>query len=404
MRLTLLVKVILLLSLAAGLGFLMRQDSGLMVLSWSGYSLSTSLWLGLLMAMLLYGLIRLLLNLMASQQWFSRLGRRFNRRQQRQAEAQTEQGILELLNDQHPVALKRLLKSATHSPLPWLNWLLAAYCARHIPEHEHALALLERAQNQYPRLEVLFALQQIEILKEDAQAERALAVAKKLHAAHPNNGLLLKQLLSLHLALGDHNAALAMIPQLLASQGRSKELLLRKLFSILVAGEFALPANSLHPHQVTALRGLWSKFSKEQKQDPVMVEGLAIALGSQGLTDESLQVLREGLKLHWHSPLVRRYGLLPGNPDKQHKQLTQWHELHASDVQLQLALARVLMRQQLWGQCLQHLERAQSLAQLVEIDAEMYRLAERMQDPRLLQQQRQRLLEQQLANLPALAG
>ncbi len=397
MRLWLILKLLMVLLVAASLGYLLQQDSGVMLLAWNGYSITSTLWLGFGMLLLLALVLFLLSKVLQTKTGWQRWQQQRQYRQQLHANQQLQQGINLLLNDQFRQANKVLQRYQANSPVPWLNSLLTSHCLKQLQQEQQAMTILEQAGLQYPELRTLFTWQQIELLREE-QPEKALAMAQNLLQQEPDNSLLLKQNLQLNLQLRDHRAAIGLLPRLLSSQDQTKEQLLLRLSKALIQGKLSLPL--LQEKEQQALIQLSEKISVA-KTPVILKAGLALALISQEQQQAAASLLQRSLKQEYNSQLVGIYGRLSIDGKKQQSLLNKWLEEHETDPELQLALARFHMRHEQWTDARQCLERAHGLGAEQAL-LELIRWAQLQQDQELLASLTAQHLEQLLSDLPPL--
>lgn len=399
MRLWSVLKLAILLLLAATFGFLIQQDSGLIVVAWNGVSLTTNLWLGLLLLLLGLGLLSLMARLLRSKRHWQHWQDKRQRLKQQQAQQWLQEGIVLLLNDRFAAALKKLQRSRAASTQGWLPLLLEAHCLKQLKQPEQAFARLQQGVDTGDGLALLFAWQQVELLRQD-QPERALAMSQQLRQQQPDSPLLQKQSLQLNLQLRDHRAAIALLPSLLAQQGPVKEQLLHKVSQALIDGRLQLP--ELNDQEQQSLADLALQIPKDDAPLTI-IHGLALALIGQGQQQPAAALLARTLKKRFTSPLVALYGGLPLAGNEQQRLLQKLLSAHESDGELQLAMARVLMRQSAWQDAREFLDRALALG-ASQAKLELLRWAQAQQDQALANELSQELVQAQLARLPSLTA
>ncbi len=133
--------------LGVGVVALIETDPGYILMAYGNYTLETSLWVGLLMlalfTLVVYLVVRLLRRLLAGQHslagWFSD-------RKSRQSARLTNRGLINFIEGNWNKARRQLLRGATHSDAPLLNYLVAARASHRVGELDKVREYLGAAE------------------------------------------------------------------------------------------------------------------------------------------------------------------------------------------------------------------------------------------------------------------
>lgn len=130
----------------------------------------------------------------------------------------------------------------------------------------------------------------------------------------------------------------------------------------LAALEARLAAQSLHEAaDVNALAARWDVLPKSLRSRPSIVAAYAWRASALNWEEPALRNLEQALDEHWDESTIELYGALPGdNVDSRRASAQRWLPLHPSSPGLLLTLARQAMRQSLWSNAEDYLQRALS--------------------------------------------
>lgn len=127
-------------------------------------------------------------------------------------------------------------------------------------------------------------------------------------------------------------------------------------------------------HDADALLDTWQSLSNAERQMPRLADlaaGLLVALGRK---NEARRIVENALAKHWDAGLLRRY---PETADADVLPLIQnaetWQRQHPDDAELQFALGRLCLQQQLWGKAQAFLDAALKLAPTPAFKADAHR-------------------------------
>jgi HemY protein len=297
-------------------------------------------------------------------------------RRARLLEQGTRRGLLHYFEGDWRGARQDLLKAARRSPDPLLHYVVAAESAHRLGQTQQARDLLTQAEQGGKRHSLPVAVTLARLQLADGQYQEALVTLHRARTQAPANPAVLALLRRAYAATGDWASLELLLPDL-----QQYKVLPAEEFEQLeyqVYGQLLQQAGNAPGGMEQGLKALeetWRRMPKALHQRPALVEIYARWLWRAGRHDTAEQVLRQTLKTHWSAPLVALYGLtLAENRQAQLQTAQRWEETHGDDAVLQLALARLCLRNELWGQAREHLQRSLQLQPTTEAYGELARL------------------------------
>lgn len=358
--------------IAAALVTAIDYHPGYLLISYGHYTLETSLWIAIaailvlwLIVYVLYSVIRgLLLHSKRFGRWFS--GRRYRRSQQ-----QTLQGIIDFYEGNWQRAHEALISSASHSTIPFINYLLAACASSALGNTHQADALLQKTRKTMPKAELALIIVQAQCHLQQQQFEAArLALLLAYHQA-PKNTHVLHLLQQTYVHLHDWLAIHDLLPALRKYAVLSAVKLTALEYQ---AASYCLQENATK-RDTDALHAAWRQLPKSlTNHSELLTEyvGHLMALGDHKTAEH---LIHKQLKHEWHPALVEAYGKL--SDFNEHKLLARaesWLKQHADDADLLLCLGRLSLRNQLWGKAQEYFAQSIAVKPSVVAYAELSRL------------------------------
>lgn len=393
-------KIWLVVLAGAGIGVVLMQDSGYVLLSAGVYTIEMSLALLVLLTgvlfVALYFLIRLIVRTYRLPKdvrgWKQRRGARL-------AQNAMTRGLLEMSEGNWQTAEKRLVRYADRSETPLLNYLAAARAAQLQGEHERRDAYIRLAHENMPSADVAVSLTQAELQLADHQLEQALATLRHLRSVAPKHTYVLRLLRRLYEQLGDWEHLRELIPEL----RRRKVVAADELNTLELKTHRALLEQAFLASDRALLGQVWSGVPKALRTNPDIVSDYAGYLQELEQDVEAEKLLRNALKQGWNVQLVELYGLIEcPEPGKHLSRLEKFLKEHPDDPTLLLTLGRLSLRAQLWGKARGYLEACVNRNGAIDAFRELGRLLEHMgEDDNALQVYRQALTAEQAGrNIP----
>jgi len=377
-----------LLFVAAGsiLGYLMRTDSGYLLLAWDRFAIETSLWVGVLLILgliVVFSLVRII--------WQGLLSLKPNWK--RRGVRQLEQGILAFLELRLSRAKRLLRRGETHSPLPWVNQLLLARIAQTEDDQPTVAHWLEKATRQHPHLELPSGLLLVLSAYESHQLDLALAHCKRLEKNYPNNPFVIRLLRDIYVQLEDWTALLALQPRLIKSGRRTAEAWQTRM----IQGLVKLAPEGLSDH----LQGWWQQLTSAQQADAELRYQYCWAVTQSSPAAAAEKLIEKMLKQQFDSRLLVLYAALE-TPAKHRLQLAEkLAQQHPLDADMLLGLGRLCLQESLWGKAQDYFATGVGLSQRAELTLELARL-ERALGQHESSQKRLLNLAEELLKLPDL--
>ncbi len=402
--------IFLLIFLVAGawLGQMMVQDPGYVLLAYKQTTVETSLWVLLLLLIVAFALGHWLLNLISGLRLPGNKVRSWNsRRNQRLSQRKSLKGMVALSEGNWWKAQRYLSQAAERSELPAINYLAAARAAHEQGDNSGTDALLNKARAATPQAEVAIGLTQAQFQLERGQLEPCLANLINLRRQAPKNTQVLRLLQQVYLRLEDWLALIQLLPELKRQHVLNEEQLaeleqqchLQRLQQSLTT----LPSEADEQEQLRVLSRSWQAVPQHLLRDPALVRRYSELMRQIGAEAEAEQVLQDLIKRKWDSTLVEVYGTLAGkDPHKQLETAKGWQKKHPDCAELELTLGRLSMRNELWGQAINHFERSFELNPQVETFGELQRLLQHLGETERASQLMQANFSRVAPQLPAL--
>ena len=190
-------------------------NKGYVLIALGNYTIESSVTSAVILAVLFYGALLIV-------EWL--LGRVFGlrrktlgwygSRRRRKANQQTVAATLAMAEGHYSQAEKLMIKGASNSDTPLLNYLSAAKAAQARGDDARRDQYLQKAQEENPKAELALTLTQTQLQIEQGQYDTALAMLESVYALNPRHPMVLDQLRQVHLARQDWSALCDLIPAL----------------------------------------------------------------------------------------------------------------------------------------------------------------------------------------------
>ncbi|HBC57246.1 MAG TPA: hypothetical protein DCZ03_08790 [Gammaproteobacteria bacterium] len=339
--------LILILVGAAAVGFALTllEDIGYILLSYQGYMVETSLVVFLILLLAFFVLFYLMLRgsglLIRAPKAAQNLvqAKRLER-----ARKELAYGILALDEGEWLAAERALVKNVGNSENQILNYIAAARAAHEQGAVERRDQYLQQAEAE--GADVVIALTKAELLLEQNQLDDAEHLLNEISEVAPKKSAVIKLLVKVHRANGHWNKIIELLPVLRKRDIYSAEELMR--ISTEAYCERLKAIADLDG--IVGLQGLWETMPKEYRNSAEVILVYVSSLVKLKQHGRGAEVIEKFLKEKWDARLVYWYGLLPDVKEKRHlDNLEVWRAQHDLDWEVYLSLARVAVKQQLWG-------------------------------------------------------
>ncbi|RQM66268.1 heme biosynthesis HemY N-terminal domain-containing protein [Aeromonas enteropelogenes] len=300
-------------------------NKGYVLIALGNYTIESSVTSAVILAILFYGALLLV-------EWI--LGRVFGlrrktlgwygSRRRRKANQQTVAATLAMAEGQYSQAEKLLIKGASNSDTPLLNYLSAAKAAQARGDDARRDQYLQKAQEENPKAELALTLTQTQLQIEQGQYDTALATLESVYALNPRHPMVLDQLRQVHQARQDWSALCDLIP-VLHKVGKltpkQEEDLLQQAWS----GRLQQAAESLD-----TLKATWQELPRKLRLEPELLVRYGDMLGQLGADGEAATLWQEALrkqampqllarlpklKLDNYQPLLAQLQKMQGQPE-----------------------------------------------------------------------------------------
>ncbi|MFQ1897861.1 heme biosynthesis HemY N-terminal domain-containing protein [Aeromonas veronii] len=266
-------------------------NKGYVLIALGNYTIESSVTSAVILAVLFYGALLIL-------EWL--LGRVFGlrrktlgwygSRRRRKANQQTVAATLAMAEGHYSQAEKLMLKGASNSDTPLLNYLSAAKAAQARGDDVRRDQYLQKAQEENPKAELALTLTQTQLQIEQGQYDTALAMLESVYALNPRHPMVLDQLRRVHLARQDWSALCDLIPALHKVgklTPKQEEDLLQQAWS----GRLQQAAGSLE-----TLKAVWQDLPRKLRLEPELLACYGDLLRQLGADGEAATLWQEALR------------------------------------------------------------------------------------------------------------
>lgn len=266
-------------------------NKGYVLIALGNYTIESSVTSAVILAVLFYGALLIV-------EWL--LGRVFGlrrktlgwygSRRRRKANQQTVAATLAMAEGHYSQAEKLMIKGASNSDTPLLNYLSAAKAAQARGDDARRDQYLQKAQEENPKAELALTLTQTQLQIEQGQYDTALAMLESVYALNPRHPMVLDQLRQVHLARQDWSALCDLIPTLHKVgklTPKQEEDLLQQAWS----GRLQQAAGSLE-----TLKAVWQDLPRKLRLEPELLACYGDLLRQLGADGEAATLWQEALR------------------------------------------------------------------------------------------------------------
>lgn len=354
-----------------------KHDNGYVLIGYGQWSVEGSLALFTLMDLLFFIVLYLSLRVV-SRLWQmpERVAEWRRKRRTQRAQRSLTRGLVELAEGRWKVAERHLTRHADLSETPLLNYLAAARAAQLQGEHGRRDDYLHLAHESMPSADVAVGLTQAELQLAHQQYEQALATLMHVRSLSPKHNYVLKLLKKLYENLGEWQKLEEILPDLRRRKVISdKEIqaLERQVYRERLKQESGAVENLVR---------YWQTIPKELRQDQAMLFEYSQMMLEIGAGPRVEPLIAGSLGRSWHSDLVTLYGRIELNdPSHQLAVAEGWLKYHPEDAALLLTLARLALKNKLWGKARSYLEAGIAISPSPESYRQLGLLLEQLGEP-----------------------
>ncbi|MGL6004532.1 heme biosynthesis HemY N-terminal domain-containing protein [Aeromonas sobria] len=266
-------------------------NKGYVLIALGNYTIESSVTSAVILAVLFYGALLLIEWLLGrvfglrrkTQGWYGS-------RRRRKANQQTVAATLAMAEGHYSQAEKLMIKGASNSDTPLLNYLSAAKAAQARGDDARRDQYLQKAQEENPKAELALTLTQTQLQIEQGQYDTALAMLESVYALNPRHPMVLDQLRQVHLARKDWSALCDLIPALHKVgklTPKQEEDLLQQAWS----GRLQQAASSLE-----TLKAVWQDLPRKLRLEPELLACYGDLLRQLGADGEAATLWQEALR------------------------------------------------------------------------------------------------------------
>jgi len=339
-------------------------DPGYVLIGYGKYSVETTLLAFVVLLLLAYLGLRLLGGLWRVPVRVQRWDRR---RHSRRLQLAFDDATRALAEGQFQRAERRLARVLRSRQAPLQAYFSAALAASRQGDRQRRARYMRLALERQPGAETGILFQQAELELAEGELEQAQTTLTRLRTLAPHNVRTLRLLLQLYMQQQDWQQLRELLPDLRRSEVLDSERwqqLAVQVYREQVQG-FASAT------EVDALNAGWQQLPPPVQQDQGLQALYVEQLVRLGGHAQAGRLLRRQLNESWNERLVYLYGdLQEEDAAGQQKQAERWLQKHPHDAVLLLVLAKISLRNQLWGKARSYLEA--SISQ--QPSAQAYRL------------------------------
>ena len=380
-----LIVIVLALLVTLYLGF--PADPGYLLLAFGNYTFETSLFALIVAVAVIYLLSRLLLGLWhwVNPWYWIRYGRHIRDKRNAKARSKTVDGLLYLARGNWQSAYKLLSGARNDADGSVINYLAAAYAAYELGDKDSWPRLLNEAETRYPSARSTVNYLRAQLLFKSDQLEQCLAVLEQLRKTSVNDPQLLSLLKEVYVRLEIWEQLEELLPALeshkLVDRDELERIRVRLFMEQLYAAGKSSQASADPELAVMALTKAWKKAPGKYREDEKIVKHYTDLLCGVNAKTEAANVLEHAISRHWSDSLVLRYGERDFECSPQQLlQAENWLKSRPSNANLFLTLARLSMRNELWGKAREYYEASIRVAPSAQAYGESGRLLKHLGD------------------------
>jgi HemY protein len=370
---------LIILLISVFLSLLAYQDPGYVLIAW-GYktaelSLSLFIILYVISLFLFYFIIRI-----AVSGWHMPVAFKSWRQRQRHQRARrdTNKGLVELAQGNWTRAERYLVRHASDSETPLINYLSAARAAQKQSAPDRRDNYLALAHKNMQGAGFAVQLTQAELQLVHGQLEQSLATLVQLHATSPKHPHVLFLLARIYEMLRSWGDLQKILPELKKYKIINSEQL--KQLERVVYRELITIATQRG--KLDQLKEVWQRVPKTLRQDIQMSQHYTRCLLTLDAHDDAESIVRDTVKRSWDDQLVYIYGLIEASDsDKQLATAENWLKGNENNPVLLLTLGRLCKRNKLWGKAQSYLDASIGIQARSDSYKELGQLMEQLEEP-----------------------
>lgn len=368
----------ILLALAVGLGVVLKEHSGNVLIVAQPWRVELSLTLAVLLLVAAFVVFYVVLRVLA---WLTSGPERFRSwrglRARKRDHEQLEKGWLLVLEGRYTQAeqeLSRLLgrtRSVNTRVLAGLALARACHHEGEFARRDEALSLARAAAATDPGLKDVWATAVAEMYLDQNRAPEALALLQPLHDGSTKRVNATRLLLKAHQQLGNFDQVFELTRQLLRRGA------IDRAQALPIIAQSA--SERLRAAGPDGFRSLWSELKSDEKILPEIALAGAHVQQLGGHDDEAGKILEASLNVQLDPRLLNAYAQCPADQvSRRINKAESWLKANPNDSALLAALGQLCLTGQLWGPGERYLQRSMSIRSDVRIHALLGNLYDRL--------------------------
>lgn len=344
------VLILLAIGLALASVFVLRIDSGYVLIRAFGMTVETSAAVAIALIVLFTGSFYLLVRFLARTITLpSELRDIHGNSRQEKAQSDLVTGLIQLSEGKWPEAERTLTRRAAISKTPLLHYLNAARAAQLQREYMRRDEWLAKARECNPKAELALGIAQAELQMLMGEFPQASASLDQLRDVAPKHGYVLKLMFRVHMRMEDWTALVGLIPRLRRYKLMDDADLIdhcREIYpAFFIESAEAIVAGEAESDETAELvENVWKDVPKRLKVDANIVAAYAQYLHAKQNDQAAGKLIHQVLRQQWNATLVSLYGWLQLDVESQLSHLSQWRNIHGEHGALLLSEARLNKR------------------------------------------------------------
>jgi HemY protein len=380
-------KRLLLISLALVLGAVLYSflsgNQSYLLLAVGPYVLETSVWTAILIVIVVAFLLRLLQKayrlLFVPGNWVAF----HSERREKKFRSQTFQGVIDYLEGNWPRAVSNFKKPARQSDIPAVNYLGAAAASYQLGDFKAVKQLLDQAESEGGD-PFSANLLRVRLYLQERDFNKALNLVERLHRQSPSHPSVLRLLASARKGIRDWNGLESLLPDLkrhkVLSPAEMNELEVEIYWHILSEFPGKERMNMSVADLQHTLDRLWDRLPRHLQQNTRLMVKYLEKLQKVNRSERAESRLRRYLNKHWDDQLAALYAEIDGNASRQLSAAELWLKTQPNNPVLLRTLARLCVRQQLWGKAKAYYQQSLSCGAEPQTYLEMAELLQRLKE------------------------
>ncbi|MBU6468025.1 MAG: tetratricopeptide repeat protein [Betaproteobacteria bacterium] len=273
------------------------------------------------------------------------------KRSKNRARSALYQGLTDYFEGNFKRAEKQVELALENGESPALSAIVAARSAHELHKYEKRDLYLAKINELGPETRLLRLTTHAELLLDERRYNEALTLLKEAHRLSPKHVRAHQLLLKAQLATGAWRAAIETLD------------LLETVHAVDQIHALPIRRNAwqqLLRHSSTYLDDLkttWKSIPSEMRLDHLLAQTAAGYFIDLKAHDEALSIIERNLEKSWDDALVALYGECRSQSNRmQIEKAENWLKDHPEDAVLLLTLAKLCMRELLWGKAQSYLD------------------------------------------------